>query len=444
MESHVNLPIWKVKGSRRCQLASSLGDGGSAWSRARPAASEAGLSPRSLPRTLKSRRRAPLCGRFSRAPAPRTRARGPGAAACAVAFSRRAGLTCVLCTRRLRRPVCSPHTHDAGVRVAFPGSPAGSALARGRARLLSVRSPLHPAGSLRRPEVLSRSRDPLRGQHHRGRQAARRGAERQLQPGEVLRRPEEQRRQQLPPAVLAVRQPPPAVRRRPGAPAEHRCGGRGLWLARSAARRQGASLSGRLFGEFRFPGRVLHAPGPASLLLRNQMHLLSLRVLRAGVQLRDYVEFSCRRCQNAGGKNLWMPGRTRAHTCERGAACRAEAGPSLPAQRWAGIHHLAAGGGAKEAECAGPRSQGACGPGSYWWTEGGHIGLEHRPSAGCRMRSESRRDCVLGTGAAKRSPQHVLGGRRTASTGPKPPSQGGSEFLGRSGWCVCMHACVQD
>lgn len=252
------------------------------------------------------------------------------------------------------------------------GSPAGSALARGWARLRSVRSPLHPAGSLRRPEVLSRSRDPLRGQHHRGRQAARRGAERQLQPGEVLRRPEEQRRQQLPPAVLAVRQPPPAVRRRPGAPAEHRCGGRGLWLARSAARRQGASLSGRLFGEFRFPGRVLHAPGPASLLLRNQMHLLSLRVLSAGVQLRDYVEFSCCRCQNAGGKNLWMPGRTRAHTRERGAACRAEAGPSLPAQRWAGIHHLAAGGGAKEAECAGPRSQGACGPGSYWWTEGGH------------------------------------------------------------------------
>lgn len=59
----------------------------------------------------------------------------------------------------------------------------------------------------------------------------------------------------------------------------------------------------------------------------------------------DYVEF--------GGKNLWMPGRKWAHTREDGAACRAEVGPLLRAQRWTGIHHPSAdtgeGGGTRQA-----------------------------------------------------------------------------------------------
>lgn len=87
----------------------------------------------------------------------------------------------------------------------------------------------------------------------------------------------------------------------------------------------------------------------------------------------DYMEFSCCGCQNVAGKNLWVPGRKWAHAHEDEAACRAEVGPSLRAQKWAGIHHpsAGAGAGAREVECARLRSKGACGPGSYQWTEGG-------------------------------------------------------------------------
>lgn len=164
------------------------------------------------------------------------------------------------------------------------------------------------------------------------------------------------------------------------------------------------------------------------------MHLFLFDFSHAGVRLMDYVDF--------GGKNLWMPGRKRAHTREDGAACCAEVGPLLgpemdrnsPSVRRHGRGRRNVPGRAERGrvalEVSGGRRE--------------DREREHRLSAECRMRSESRRDCALGTSVAKHSPQHVLGGRRrcTASSGPNRPSQGGSQFLGRSNWRVCMHACV--
>lgn len=157
----------------------------------------------------------------------------------------------------------------------------------------------------------------------------------------------------------------------------------------------------------------------------------------------DYMELSCCKCQNVGGRNLWVPGRKWAHTREDGAACVQRSGcrcgprggPEFT------IHPQVAG--AREAERARPRSKGRV---ALEVIDGRRedTGREHSLSAECRMRSGSGRVCVLGTSVAKRSPQHVLGGgrRRTASTGPKPPRRGGSEFSGEAaGVRACTRAC---
>lgn len=167
------------------------------------------------------------------------------------------------------------------------------------------------------------------------------------------------------------------------------------------------------------------------MLLRNEMHLLLFHLLRSRVRFMDYMEFSCRGCQNVAGKNLWVPGsglmltRMGPHAVQRsGRRCGPRNGPEFT------IRPQGQGRGRWNAPGCAVRGRVALEVTSGRRED---VGREHRLSAECRMRSESRRDCVLGTSVSKRSPQHVLGGRRrrTASTGPKPPSQGGSEFSGR-------------